>query len=139
MSTIILYYSLGGRTKVEAEKLAVQRDAELYAIEEVKRRNILNALIPGCFHSRKRKASEIRPLSIDLNGFDRILIGAPIWGGFPAPAFNTVIQLLPENKEVEVFLCSGGGSSALSEEGTRHMLTDRNCTLVEYRDIKTGK
>lgn len=139
MKTIILYYSLGGRTKVEAEKLAVQRDAELYAIEEVKRRNVLNAIIPGCFHARSRKSTEIQPLCLDLNEFDRILIGAPIWGGFPAPAFNAVVCLLPENKEVEVFLCSGGGSSTLSEEGTRHMITERNCTMVEYRDIKTGK
>ena len=139
MKTIILYYSLGGHTKAEAEKLAAQRDAEMYAIEEVKRRNILNAVIPGCFHARNRKASEIKALSVDLNAYDRIMIGAPIWGGFPSPAFNSMIELLPEEKEVELFFCSGGGDSSMSSEGTRRMVAARNCTLVEYRDIKTGK
>lgn len=139
MKSVVIYYSFKGHTKNAAVKLAADRDAELFEICEAKRRSFPAAVIPGCFDARKRRASAIHDIPADLNAFDRILIGAPIWGGYPAPAFNSLVHLLPEGKEVEVFLCSAGGSSALSAEGTRQLIRDRGCRLVEYHDIKTGQ
>ncbi len=63
MKTAILYYSLGGRTKEAAEKMAVERNAATERIEKDKRRSFFKAVISGCLDARKRKASEIRPLT----------------------------------------------------------------------------
>ncbi len=139
MKTIVLYYSFGGHTKAEAARLASERDAELIGLVETKKRRLLSAFFPGAYHAKTRKASEIQSLTADLTQYDRIIIGSPIWGGFPTPAFNAIVDLLPAGKEVELFFCSAGGSSKDSEEGTRRMIQDRGCTLVEYRDIKAKK
>lgn len=139
MKTIVLYYSFGGHTKAEAIRQASERGAELICVEELKKRRLLSAFFPGAYHAKTRKASMIQSLPTDLTQFDRIVIGSPIWGGFPTPAFNAIVNLLPAGKEVELFFCSAGGSSKDSQEGTRQMIRDRGCTLINYSDIKMGK
>lgn len=95
MKTIVLYYSFGGSTKAEAERIAEETGAVLCRIEERKNRNIWTSIIPGCPQAMKRKASPIKSFNCDLLSFDKIIIGAPIWAGFPAPAFNSIVQALP--------------------------------------------
>lgn len=139
MKTIVIYYSLGGRTKAEAQRVAAEKNASLCEIEEVKKRNFFNALFKGCPDAMKRRPSEIKAPGIDLGEFDKIIIGTPVWGGFPAPPFNAIVALLPADKEVELFVCSGGGETPKSAQGTRDLIAAKGCTLVSYRDVKTGK
>lgn len=137
MKTIVLYFTLGGSTKTEAERITAELGGTLCPIEEKHKRNMLTAFIPGCPNAMKRKASKIQSLGFDLNDFDRIVIGAPIWAGFPAPAFNAAVDQLPAGKEVELFFCSAGGEEPKSEAGTKELIAQKGCTLVSYRDIKT--
>lgn len=139
MKTIVLYYSLGGRTKAAAERIAAEKNAEIYEVEELKKRGFFNALFKGCPSSMKREASEIKTLGCNLDEYDKIIIGAPVWGGFPAPAFNAMLNFLPAGKEVELFICSGGGETPKSEQGTKELIKAKGCTLTSYRNIKTGK
>ncbi|MGE4486182.1 MAG: flavodoxin family protein [Oscillospiraceae bacterium] len=136
MKTIVLYYTLGGATKTEAERVAEQEGAALCQVTEEKKRNIISAFISGCPNAMKRKASKIRPLNHDLNEYDRIIIGCPIWAGYPAPAFNSVLELLPRGKEVGLFFCSGAGAEPKSERGTKDLIAQKGCTLIFYRDVK---
>ncbi|NCB52702.1 MAG: hypothetical protein EOM54_12635 [Clostridia bacterium] len=139
MKTIVIYYTLGGTTKAEAERVAKQEDAVLCQAVETKKRSVISSFISGCPNAMKRKASEIKPLGYNLSEFDRILIGCPIWAGYPAPAFNAVVNLLPRGKEVGLFFCSGGGEEPKSQQGTKDLIAQKACKLISYRDIKTGK
>ena len=87
----------------------------------------------------KRQVVEIKDVQYDLSDFDRIIFVAPIWAGFPVPAFNAMVNLLPTGKEVEIFMCSGGGEAPKSEEGTKKMIQDKNCKLIAYHNIKASK
>ena len=139
MKTIVLYYSFKGSTKAEAEKIAKEEEADICRIEEVKKRNIFSAFIPGCQNAIKRKASAIKPLACDLAQYDRIIIGSPIWGGYPVPAFNAIVQALPPEKDVALFFCSEGGETPKSKQGTIDMIQTKGCKLTSYEDIKTGQ
>lgn len=138
MDTVILYYSLGGSTKAEAEKIAMERGAALEAIRETHKRNVFTAFLPGCPMALHRKASKIEPLHSDFKSYKRIILMAPVWAGYPAPAFNAVLNLLPEGKEIEVVLCSSGGETPKSIVGTKQRVLAQGCRLISYRDIKTG-
>lgn len=138
MKTVILYYTFGGSTKKEAERLAAELDATLYRVKEAKNRSFLAAFIPGGLHAKQRKVVAIEPLEIDLKEYDRIIIGCPVWNAHPAPPFNAIVEKLPEGKEVEIFLCSGGGGTAGSKQGTIEMIENKGCTLISYHDINTG-
>jgi len=139
MKTLVLYYSFSGRTKKEAEKLAAKVGGELCEISEVKKRNLFTAFIPGCPQALGRKATAIRAPAVKLEDYDRIYIGAPVWASSPAPAFNAAVNMLPTGKEVGVFLTSGGGDTSKSAEGTKKMIKDKGCKVIEYKDIIAPK
>lgn len=139
MKTIVLYYTFGGATKKEAEKLASQMGCGVVRVREKKNRSLIGSFIPGAPRAMRRKASAIRPLGVNLADYDRIVIGAPIWAGYPAPAFNAIVKLLPAGKEVELFFCSAGGETPDSGAGTRKLIEDAGCVLVSYRDVRTGE
>ena len=138
MKTVIIYYTFGGATKREAERLAKELNAQLYRVKEAHNRSLLGAFIPGGLWAMRRKSVSIQPLSIDLNSYDQIIIGCPVSAGYPAPAFNAIVQGLPAGKRVELFLCSGGGGSQKSESGTKTLIEKKGCTVASYRDIHTG-
>ncbi len=137
MKTVILYYTFGGSTKKEAERMAAELDAPVHRVKEARSRSLIGSFIPGCPAAMHRQTPSILPLTVDLQDYDRIVIGCPVWAGCPAPAFNSIVELLPEGKEVEVFLCSGGGDTKKSEAGTREVIKDRGCTVVSYRNVCT--
>lgn len=140
MKTIVMYYTFGGASKKEAERIAAEdKDAVLCEVQEKKKRNMFTAFFPGCPQAMKRSASEIKEILYNLTDYERIVIVAPIWAGFPVPAFNAIVNLLPAGKEVELFFCSGGGEAPKSEEGTKKIIQDRNCKLIAYHDIRTSK
>ena len=138
MKTAVVYYTFGGSAKKEAERIKKESGAELFRVFEAKKRSLIGAFVSGCYYAINRKASAILPLNVNLAEYDRITICCPVWAGYPAPAFNAVAELLPSGKEVEVFLCSAGGETPKSEQGTKQMITDKGCRLIAYHNVKTG-
>ena len=131
MATVILYYSLSGKTKAYAEKLASETGAELVQILEMKKRNGFTSFFPGVFQAGGMKRTAIQPLGVSLADFDEIVIMGPIWAGKPAPAVNSAIDLLPEGKAVSLVITSGRGAYDLSK--TAAFITERNCVVKEAR------
>ncbi|MGI6040032.1 MAG: hypothetical protein GX257_05885 [Clostridiales bacterium] len=138
MKTVIIYYTFGGSTEKEAQRLSENLGAPLFRVGEVRNRSLLTTFIPGILQAIKRKTVPIKPLNVNLNEYDRIIIGCPIWAGHPAPAFNSIIELIPAAKEVELFFCSTSGQAPESKQGTKDLIAKKGCTLVSYRDVETG-
>ncbi len=140
MKTIILYYTFGGKSREVANRLAsMETDTIVYEVKEARKRNILTAFFSGCPKAMKRKYSKIQPLTCKLEEYEKIILVAPIWAGFPAPAFNSMVKQLPPEKLVELYLCSGSGEAPKSKEGTCQLIKDKGCELVAYHDVKTDK
>jgi flavodoxin len=137
MKTLIMYYSFGGMSKKKATLLKDEiKDAELCEIHQKRKFNIFTAIILGCPSAMKRKTTEIQDIQFNLDAYERIILIAPIWAGYPAPAFNAMVQLLPGGKSVEVYLCSGGGETPKSKEGTCEAITHQGCICLGYHDVK---
>lgn len=138
MKTAVVYFTFGGYTAKEAEKLAAERSAPICRVREAKSCSLITAFVPGGLYAMRRRAVAIEPLALNLNDFDRIVIGCPVWAGHPAPAFNAIAKLLPAGKEVELFFCSAGSGTQKSMEGTKALIERKGCTVISYRDIHTG-
>lgn len=138
MKTAIIYYTFGGSTKKEAERLAAELNAPIYRVKDTRERSLFWSFIAGSYYAMRRRTVPLRPLEADLQEYDRIIIGGPIWAGYPAPAFNSIVDLLPSGKEVELFFCSGGGDKQVSEQGNKELIEKKGCTVVSYRDVFTG-
>ena len=139
MNTVVIYYSYTGKTRMLAEAKAKELGSKLYEIKEKKSRSVLNAYILGSLAARKQKASETVPISIDFADCERILLAAPIWAGYPAPAMNSIINLLPEGKQVELFMTSGSGNSSGSKQKTEALILKKGCTVKGYHDIRASE
>ena len=138
MKSIVLYYSYSGHTKKAAEKLARTQSAELVEIQTKTHKSKFLTYLVDCPRAMMRKASPIEPITQDLSGYDMITLAAPVWAGRPAPAFNSMVKLLPKNKNVQVILVSAGGPGATkkSEKGTRHLIKEQGCKVLAYKDVK---
>ena len=136
MKTAVIYYSFGGMTRKFAEKKAAELSAELVEIKEAKPRNIFTAFLPGCTQAMAQKAVALKEPLPDFSDFGRIIVMMPIWAGFPAPAFNSVVEKLPAGKELELYLVSGSGNSLKCREKVEAFIRKQGLTLTKYQDIK---
>jgi len=131
MAAAIFYYSLSGKTKAYAERMAKETGAELFEIKEERKRNGFTAFFPGVFQAGGFKRSAIKPPAVDFGMYGEIVIMGPIWAGHPAPAVNSAIDLLPEGKSVSLICTSGRGGYDLSR--TAAFITERGCAVKEAR------
>lgn len=146
MKTLVAYYSLTGNVKEIAEKLAKAFDADILRIEPVKE-------IPsskfGRFMIGGMKATfgccvPMKPYDMDLEVYDRIVLGTPVWAGKPASVVNTFVKECGcKEKIYGVFTSSMSGDGRkcvnILDKKLDNMkfavcLADRNGKLVELND-----
>lgn len=139
MKTAVVYFSLGGSTRAFARAEADARQADLFEVVPAKRYNPFTAFLRGCPAALGQKTVPLAPPAPDLADYARVVLMAPIWAGFPAPPFNTVIGLLPRDCEVEVLLVSSSGDSSKSADKVRAQIESAGCRLVARRDIRSHK
>lgn len=138
MKTLIVYFSLSGKTRQIATELAEKESADIIEVKEKKPYSILTAYILGAHAAMKQKIVEIEELKCDLSAYDKIILASPIWAGFPAPPMNTVITMLPAGKDVAFVLTSGSGDSSKRAPKIKDLVTKQGCRVVGYTDIKSG-
>jgi flavodoxin len=137
MKTLVLFYSFSGSTRKLASQKAAETGANIEEIIETKKMSVLKAYTAGIYKSVKRKKAQIQPIKSQLNSYEKIIIMSPVWAGKPAPAFNSIAELLPSGKKIElVMVCAGSGTKS-SAEGTKNLITARGCEVTDYTDIKT--
>ncbi|MCL1858016.1 MAG: hypothetical protein FWF92_02135 [Oscillospiraceae bacterium] len=139
MKKIALYFSLYGKTKKIAEAKAKDFNADLLVeIKEIKKRSKFNIMTSGKFEAMLQKKSEIEPLDINFDEYGTIIIFMPVWGGNPAPVMNSVIEMIPEGKEVELYMTSSKGESMKSADNTSNEIQKRGSLVTKYVDLKIG-
>ena len=135
METAVVYYSYSGNTKKAAEALAGGEGAAIAEIRDVKRPGKLRAFTAGVFGALGGKAWPIQPLGLDLEGYERIVLMAPVWAGNPPPPFNAALELLPAGKTVSIKLVSGSGKSNCRER-LEAAVKAKGGELESFEDIK---
>ena len=138
MKTLVLYHTYSGRTKAIAEELASKESADIAEIKDVKRPWKLKAFTVGIVASIKGKAWRIRPIDADLAGYDRLILLSPVWASNATPAFNAMLELLPEGKTVEIRMVSASGESSCRER-LEAKISGKGSTLTGFEDIKAAR
>ncbi len=84
MKTLCLYYTRTNTTKTAMEQLAKLLDADLAEYTDGKDRSGILGYIGACFVSEKKVVSQISIKGdIQLDGYDRVIIGMPVWAEGP--------------------------------------------------------
>ena len=134
---LALYYATDVSTKQMSQEKAKLMEADtLIEIREVQQRSAFNIMTSGMIEAMRGKKSEIEPIDADFNDYRTIIIFMPLWGGNPAPAMNSVIDLIPEGKEIELYMISAKGKSMKSADNTSNEIQKRGSLVTKYVDIK---
>lgn len=112
MKTLVAYYSLQGNTKIIAERVSKELNADLLRIEPLK--DIPSSgskrLIVGGFKTAFKIFPQLKPININFDDYDRIILGTPIWVGVEAISISSFLKKCNiNNKVIAVFTSSGSG------------------------------
>lgn len=114
MKVLVVFYSLEGHTKSIANiiKNELKCDSiELKTEKEIPKKGLKKFLWGGKSVLFKEKPTLINSIS-NLEQYETIIIGTPIWAGTYAPPINTFIsQSEIKGKKLAFFACHGGGGA----------------------------
>jgi len=113
MKTLVVYYSLTGKTKLVAQVIAEALNAALVEIKETKPRKLGPLLyLIGGFAATINRGSRINPVDVEPKQYERIFIGSPIWNSRPAPAINSFIYKTNlEDRSIIPFFAMAGDNA----------------------------
>ena len=136
MKAAVIYYSYEGNSVLVADALRDALGADVFRIKTVdkKKRTGLAKYAWGGGQAVMGKKPAIEPLSVDINAYDLIILGMPVWAGSPAPP---IVSFLSGNKitgkKIALFCCYSGGKGKAFEK-LKALLPGN--TIVSEIDIK---
>ena len=110
--TLVLYYSQTNTTKAVAEEIAAALGADLEAILPViPYEGDIPAVAARCAKdAAEGKLPELQPFTVDVDAYDVIFLGYPIWMGTYAPPVAAALEALNlDGKKVVPFCTFGSG------------------------------
>ncbi|MBP2134237.1 flavodoxin [Methanomicrobium sp. W14] len=121
MKAAVIYHSFSGVTRGVAEKVNKALEGDLIEVKPVDSYSKLTAYTVGTYRARKGEADKITPETIEVSGYDIIVIGTPVWAFRPTPAINAAVKGLTgcAGKRAVIFATCGG-----SAKDTTKYLTD---------------
>ena len=114
MKRLVVYYSLSGNTEEAARKIAEKLGAELLKLETVKPmpKRFAAQLLVGGGQVVFRHVPERKPFDLNVNEYDEIILGSPIWNSKGVPAINAFLKdEAAAAKVTALFFLSGGGET----------------------------
>jgi menaquinone-dependent protoporphyrinogen IX oxidase len=117
MDTLIVYYSRDGHTRKAAAALAGRLSATRAEIPCNRYDGLPRGIFNAGHDSFHREAPEIGTVSPDPSGFDRVLVGGPVWVWSAAPPVRSFLKGHDlTGKAVGLFVTYGGGPHARALE-----------------------
>lgn len=136
MKTAAVYYSRFGHNAKIVEEAARVLEADTYRIETPKQHGYPVMGFCSTFNVRMR----IKPLDLDLSGYDLVVLHTPIWAGKPAPPARTFLREAElEGRRLAVCFSTAGGPTQRAQEKVRQLLAGRNVELVAFGEINTDE
>jgi len=132
----ILYYTFTGYTQKAAYELQQDEGGDVYEVKESQPRTKKDAYLRGCTQAANLEAVPIEPVECDFSQYDFFVLMAPVWGGYPAPALYSMLELLPKGAKIEIIAVSGSGNSSRCREKVCALVNRMGLELHTFSDVK---
>jgi flavodoxin len=117
MKTLVVYYSYEGNSALVAEELkkALGADSSACDLLEIKTqddktRTGFAKFLWGGKQVVTHKNPKLRPYAANIDEYDLVILGAPVWAATPAPALQSFIgETKISGKKIGLFVCHAGG------------------------------
>jgi len=119
MKTAVIYYSFEGNSALVAEVIKAALNADSFEIKttDTRKRNGFVKILWGCAQVFMNKKPDLLPLTVDINTYDLIIMGTPVWAGSPAPAIVSFLEKTKiDGKRIALYCCHAGGKGKVFEK-----------------------
>ena len=134
-STLIMYYSMSGKTRIVAEELkALMPSADLIEIKS-------DVGIPTAifWHLIFDQNATIEPLQVDPERYSKIILCSPVWmQRISSPAKTVINTVQMQGKQMEVFVTCAGHFGEGGQNSVKELLSSKGIKLTGLHIIKTG-
>lgn len=140
MKALVVYYSLEGSTKRAAELIAKELKAdieELQVLKSISKTGFMKFMWGGRQVVMKSKP-QIKDIKVNLNDYDLIVIGTPVWAFSFTPAIRTFFSKYPiDNKLIALFSSHEGGPGKTIQNMKDQLMG--NAFVGEYEFLNINK
>lgn len=138
--TLVLYYSQTGTTKVVAEAIAAQLGADIASFDVTDPyTGSFDETIARCMKERTEGITpELAGLDVELEEYDTVFLGFPIWFGTYAPPVAALLKTGNFDGKTIVPFCSfGSGGLESSTADLKAALP--NATILDGYGVRTAR
>lgn len=130
MKTAIIYYSMSGNTKYVADKITdgIKTSGEVDIIRIEPKKAYPDKGAKKFFWGGKSavmgETPALQPYEFNIEKYDRIIFGTPVWASTFVPPLRTFINDNPDvkDKKIAVFTCfSGGGADKAIDKMKKYL------------------
>ncbi len=112
MRTLVVFYSRTGNTRQVGCQLAEQLEAQYEEICDQCPRDGIGGYLKAGKDALLKRNTDIRALQCDVEDYDIVIVGGPVWGFTVAPAVRVFLEQSAEKLPEVAFFCTMGGSGA---------------------------
>ena len=119
MKTAIIFYSFEGSSALVAETIKEVLAADVFEIKTVDtmKRTGLGLYAWGGRQVVMRTKPDLVPLNVDVNAYDLIILGTPVWAWSPSPPMYSFLSKTSiSGKKIALFCCHGGGKGKVFDK-----------------------
>jgi flavodoxin len=135
MKSLVVYYSFSGNTKLVAEAIAREGNADILELKVAKAppTNKVGKILWAGKTVFTTKFPKLEKFDISFDEYDLIFFGTPVWAFTYAPPFNSFFRdIRIKDKQIAVF-CTHGGLKGKVFEKMKSKLNDN--TIVGCIDF----
>lgn len=135
---LVIFYTRTGRTRAIAEVVREMYAYELQEIIDLRDRSGLLGYISGVIDILFRPITEISPKELNLDSYNLLYIGAPIWGNRFPPAITTFFSTARfSGKKVVLFADFGSSMKDSIFAQYSKLISDRGGEVISTFKVKT--
>ncbi|MBQ9448592.1 MAG: hypothetical protein IJU60_01810 [Acholeplasmatales bacterium] len=141
MSKLFIYYSFSGNGDVVAKALE-EKGFEIRKVEsKLKlRKNLFLQMMKGGFLASIGAKPKLINYNNNVDGYEEIYIGAPIWNGRLACPVNTILRDTNlDDKKVAFILYSGSGTAKYADKKLNKLYPEAKLIHLQQPKNKKGE
>lgn len=139
MKKLIVFYSLTEYTKKMAEYIKKKTDADILEIKPVKecKKRGIKKLFFGGMQVVMRKKPPLKKYEINLEDYDCLILGSPIWvGTFTPPIRTFMTENKIKNKKVALFISHNSNKGKSFEKWQREIPENQFIAEIDWNSKK---
>lgn len=133
MKKLFIYYSLSGNGDVVADYLKDKNiDIRKVIMKDKMPKSYILQILKGGFLAGINYKARLSNFDNNIDSYDELIIGSPIWNGRLVPAINTVLDNINlDKKKVSFILYCGSGKAPKAEKMLRDRYGDIDIVIIK--------